>query len=138
MIDRRIEPELRQLYAQTRNKMLQNATIAARIAALRANPPQRYTNVGRDDADVRDVFWYVDDGDGIGDQFFPALADKLWELDELRPAKPIKHVGWGGFGRLDQQLCAVIAGVSNLLLPPLAVERQPPAGALTRRPTALF
>jgi hypothetical protein len=125
MIDRRIEPELRQLYAQARTKLLQNATMALRVAALRANPPQRYSNAERADADPRDVFWYVDDDGGVGEHFFPALADKLWELDELRPAKPIKHVGWGGFGRLDQQLCTVIAGVSSLLLPPLPAERQP-------------
>jgi hypothetical protein len=138
MIDRKIEPDLRSLYDNSRNSLLQNATIVARIAALRQKPPRRFSNSGTAGADPRDVFWYLDDDGGVAEQYFPALANGLWQLDELRAAKPLKHVGWGGFGRLDQQLCTVIAGVSSLLLPPLPANRQLPSGLFEKADSAIL
>jgi hypothetical protein len=134
MIDRTIEPTLKQEYAARRAVLLRNATfVAAREAARKAALiNQRYTHRFSRDADPRDVFWYVDDADGIAGDYFPALANGLWARDELRKVMPHTQMGWGGFGRLDQEQCVRVAGIGEQLLSPLlaskAVRNAAPVG----------
>lgn len=73
--------------------------------------------------DQLDVFAYSDDDDGAHEELHERMIAPLWRVDSIRVLKPLKHDGWGGFGRLDQNLCVALSGVAPQLLSPVDDEQ---------------
>jgi len=114
-----IEPVLRQRYAEQAR-----AYNSPENAELRKAGRRNTTRASRyAERDQLDVFAYSDDDDGAHEELHERMIAPLWRVDSIRVLKPLKHDGWGGFGRLDQNLCVALSGVAPQLLSPVDDEQ---------------